>query len=264
MQSGITDLNMSKVAIRSSSGPTFDPVTSSGAVRGWRGEEYERQRKYWTFRGDLTGGTGGGPARGAPPPSSKSLTRGAALNPLRSIKGGRAEVGKGFERGDLMKGGGGGIGSVSGRREPIVSWRGMLLNAEEIWNSPLVGTFKVRRSECFFLLFFFCCAFRREWRGRVLEPCTSVGREKDEYCVWCCYSRRTFDTVALLPSSFSGHDLTWDQKSLFTYFPSLQPPLPPRPPNSYSLSKKFSLQSSSAHKSLSSVSPSNRSGGRTR
>ncbi|KAF7357783.1 hypothetical protein MVEN_00824300 [Mycena venus] len=170
-------LDMNDIAVYSSSGPASTsspwayrasresrrpsqlslmlrrPSTASGGEQGWGGEEYERQRKYWTFRKDLADGRGGGTARAAPP-SATSSTRGAALSPVRSITSGR---GKGLERGtsilsghgghsekDLMKRGG---GSGSGRREPSVPWRGMSLNAEEIWNSSLVGSFKVRRIE---------------------------------------------------------------------------------------------------------------------
>ncbi|KAF7369443.1 hypothetical protein MVEN_00273700 [Mycena venus] len=55
----------------------YDPDTYSAAVRGWGGEEYERQRKYWTFRIDLADGRDGGTARGALPPSMRRIELGA-------------------------------------------------------------------------------------------------------------------------------------------------------------------------------------------
>ncbi|KAJ7267596.1 hypothetical protein B0H12DRAFT_1320784 [Mycena haematopus] len=110
----------------------YDPDTFSAAVRAWGGDEYERQRKYWTFRRDHADGRG---------QTSKGGTGGGTvLAPVRSITGGRLVL----ERAPSM---------LSGHEKekqvrPVhVQWRGMALNAEEIWNSSLVGSFKVRRIE---------------------------------------------------------------------------------------------------------------------
>ncbi|KAJ7359235.1 hypothetical protein DFH08DRAFT_686058, partial [Mycena albidolilacea] len=99
----------------------YDPDTFTAAVRQWGGDEYERQRKYWTFRrdhadgrGHTAAGRGGGGSRGT----------------SMSILSGR-----------------GGHEKEKGQRPVHAPWRGMALNAEEIWNSSLVGCFKVRRIE---------------------------------------------------------------------------------------------------------------------
>ncbi|KAJ7497752.1 hypothetical protein FB451DRAFT_1359930 [Mycena latifolia] len=138
----------------------YDPDTFSAAVRGWGGEEYERQRKYWTFRRDAADG------RGAPPPSHSNKRErgnggsfasaadrgGGGLSPVRSITGGRVGLALGGG-GSIMSGNGGGYrereggGGGGGERAKHAPWRGMALNAEEIWNSWLVGGFKVRRIE---------------------------------------------------------------------------------------------------------------------
>ncbi|KAJ7071956.1 hypothetical protein C8F01DRAFT_222385 [Mycena amicta] len=148
MQGGITSIDMRDIAVHASrSGVNNDrrpsqlslvlrrPSTASGgsvmpdsdtfaaAVRGWGGDEYERQRKYWTFRRDTADGRGGG----------KRSIASSNLSPVRSITSGR--VGKSSERGG------------AGERPRMIPWRGMALNAEEIWNSALVGSFKVRRIE---------------------------------------------------------------------------------------------------------------------
>jgi hypothetical protein len=124
MQSGITALDMGDVAVdarashdqqpnqlslilrRPSSvgagSMMYDPDTFSAAVRGWGGEQYERQRKYWTFRRDEAD---------------------------RRDRGGVA-----------------GHGASDGPKHGL--WKGMAIDAEEFWNSPLVGSFKVRRSAC--------------------------------------------------------------------------------------------------------------------
>ncbi|KAF7321977.1 hypothetical protein MKEN_00720300 [Mycena kentingensis (nom. inval.)] len=150
MQGGITGLDMRDIAVhagrssvnserrpsqlslmlrRPSTASTgsimLDPDTFAAAVRGWGGEEYERQRKYWTFRRDNADGRSGS-KRSAP-------HSGGPLSPVRSITSGR--VGKSSERGS------------GGDRPKTGPWRGMALNAEEIWNSALVGSFKVRRIE---------------------------------------------------------------------------------------------------------------------
>ncbi|KAJ7121279.1 hypothetical protein C8R43DRAFT_1076705 [Mycena crocata] len=168
MQAGITGLDMNDVAVHASSRASaataahqrdrrpsqlslmlrrpstasggsvmYDPDTFSAAVRGWGGEEYERQRKYWTFRRDAADGRGGTPnsrARGA--------GGGGALSPVRSITGGRVGMGLGGG-GSILSG----VGGQSAERPKHVPWKGMQLNAEEIWNSTLVGSFKVRRIE---------------------------------------------------------------------------------------------------------------------
>ncbi|KAJ6625753.1 hypothetical protein B0H10DRAFT_2000474 [Mycena sp. CBHHK59/15] len=154
MQNGITGLDMNDVAVHAqnardsrdrrpsqlslmlrrpstASGASimYDPDTFSAAVRGWGGEEYERQRKYWTFRRDAADGRGGG--RG-----------GAGLTQVRSITGGRSMRTIGDRGTSILSGVGGG-----GEKPKHIPWRGMQLNAEEIWNSSLVGSFKVRRIE---------------------------------------------------------------------------------------------------------------------
>ncbi|KAJ7141327.1 hypothetical protein C8R44DRAFT_974870 [Mycena epipterygia] len=152
MQAGITGLDMSDVAVHarasrdrrpsqlslmlrrpstaSGGSVMYDPDTFSAAVRGWGGEEYERQRKYWTFRRDAADGRGGGGGG----------RRGAGLSPVRSITGGKVG-GRGTS---ILSGVGGGSNEP---RPKHVPWKGMQLNAEEIWNSSLVGSFKVRRIE---------------------------------------------------------------------------------------------------------------------
>jgi hypothetical protein len=51
-----------------------------------------------------------------------------------------------------------GMGDVGGHgtceRNKHTLWRGMALNSEEIWNSALVGSFKVRRGACLSILIF--------------------------------------------------------------------------------------------------------------
>ncbi|KAJ6494948.1 hypothetical protein DFH09DRAFT_1052726 [Mycena vulgaris] len=171
MKMGITGLNMDDVAVyaaarasmsrdrrpsqlslmlrrpstASAGSMMYDPDTFTAAVRGWGGEEYERQRKYWTFRRDAADGRGGGGGRGRG-------GGGGALSPVRSITGGR--VGMGIGIGGRAGGGGSSILSgvtgqsyAGGERTKHVPWKGMQLNAEEIWNSSLVGSFKVRRIE---------------------------------------------------------------------------------------------------------------------
>ncbi|KAJ7217668.1 hypothetical protein GGX14DRAFT_437690 [Mycena pura] len=151
MQAGITTIDMSDIAIAvherarasgerrpsqlslmlrrpstASGGSVMqDPDTFLLAVRGWGGDEYERQRKHWTFRRDTADGRGGtGKMRG--------VAASAGLSPVRSITSGRV----------------GSIHSASFIERPkLVPWRGMALNSEEIWNSTLVGGFKVRRIE---------------------------------------------------------------------------------------------------------------------
>ncbi|KAJ7249242.1 hypothetical protein B0H12DRAFT_1186213, partial [Mycena haematopus] len=107
-----------------------DPDTFNAAVRAWGGDEYERQRKYWTFRRDHGRGQ-----------TSKGETGGGTvLAPVRSITGGRLVL----ERAPSMLSG----HEKEKQARPVhVQWRGMALNAEEIWNSSLVGSFKVRRIE---------------------------------------------------------------------------------------------------------------------
>ncbi|KAJ7741109.1 hypothetical protein B0H16DRAFT_50783 [Mycena metata] len=125
----------------------YDPDTFSAAVRGWGGAEYERQRKYWTFRRDAAEGRGHYPsvsttmnAAGANILLGGAKGKmGAALSPIRSITGGKSSNAS-------MAIGVSGHGH-GGERPKHVPWRGMQLNAEEIWNSSLVGGFKVRRIE---------------------------------------------------------------------------------------------------------------------
>ncbi|KAJ7739040.1 hypothetical protein DFH07DRAFT_927050 [Mycena maculata] len=172
MRAGITGLDMNDIAVHSSPGPPssahpshrrpsqlslmlrrpstasgggsvmYDPDTFSAAVRGWGGEEYERQRKYWTFRRDAADGRGGGRGGVSSPPGAG----GRALGPVRSITSGR--VGKGSS---ILSGVGGasvsGVSAGGAGERKHTPWRGMALNAEEIWNSSLVGGFKVRRIE---------------------------------------------------------------------------------------------------------------------
>ncbi|KAF7315838.1 hypothetical protein MIND_00100200 [Mycena indigotica] len=149
MQGGITGLDMRDIAVHAGRTSThserrpsqlslmlrrpstasggsvmLDPDTFAAAVRGWGGDEYERQRKYWTFRRDAADGRGG--------TSKRSVSSsGGPLSPVRSITSGRA--GRSSDRGS--------------DRPKSTPWRGMALNAEEIWNSTLVGSFKVRRIE---------------------------------------------------------------------------------------------------------------------
>ncbi|KAK7005914.1 hypothetical protein R3P38DRAFT_2647596 [Favolaschia claudopus] len=170
MRSGITGLDMNDVAVHSSATPStstahsgwrgsrrpsqlslmlrrpstasggsvmYDPDTFLAAVRGWEGEDYERQRKYWTFRKDHADGRG-------PKPTGGSGTSGAKLTPVRSIASGKVERG-----GSILSGhqghGEGRDGKEKDRQR--IPWKGMVLNSEEIWNSTLVGSFKVRRIE---------------------------------------------------------------------------------------------------------------------
>ncbi|KAF7305931.1 hypothetical protein HMN09_00747300 [Mycena chlorophos] len=142
MQGGITGLDMRDIAVHAArqsinserrpsqlslmlrrpstaSGSIMqDPDSFAAAVRGWGGEEYERQRKYWTFRRDMADGRGGTTSR-------RAQTSGSALGPVKSITSGRVAV----------------------DRPRPAAWKGMHLNSEEIWNSALVGSFKVRRIE---------------------------------------------------------------------------------------------------------------------
>ncbi|KAJ7612343.1 hypothetical protein DFH06DRAFT_1484945 [Mycena polygramma] len=171
MQAGITGLDMNDVAVQAAAharastssarrpsqlslmlrrpstrgSVMYDPDTFNAAVRGWGGEEYERQRKYWTFRRDAADGRGG-TAVGAAGGVGK-VRAGAVLSPVRSITSGRVGMGS-----SILSGvGGGGHGhsgsSAHGERPKCAPWRGMALNAEEIWNNSLVGSFKVRRIE---------------------------------------------------------------------------------------------------------------------
>ncbi|KAJ6594387.1 hypothetical protein B0H19DRAFT_1225550 [Mycena capillaripes] len=110
-----------------------DPDTFLAAVRGWEGEDYDRQRKHWTFRRDAADGRGGGAS------ASPRARQGAGLSPVRSRIGGGTSILSGV--------GGGNGGHGAGERPKHAPWRGMALNAEEIWNSSLVGSFKVRRIE---------------------------------------------------------------------------------------------------------------------
>ncbi|KAF7376541.1 hypothetical protein MSAN_00070200 [Mycena sanguinolenta] len=120
----------------------YDPDTFSAAVRAWGGEGYERQRKCWTFRRDLADGRGQPTAGKHHGGHGHGGTGGGALSPVTSITGGRLRL----ERVPSML-----SGHTSEKEKqvktPYAQWRGMALNAEEIWNSSLVGSFKVRRIE---------------------------------------------------------------------------------------------------------------------
>ncbi|KAJ7347117.1 hypothetical protein DFH08DRAFT_780930 [Mycena albidolilacea] len=105
----------------------YDPDTFTAAVRQWGGDEYERQRKYWTFRRDHADGRG-----------HTAAGRGG---------GGSVGAGSAMGRGTSILSGHGGHEKEKGQRPVHTPWRGMALNAEEIWNSSLVGGFKVRRIE---------------------------------------------------------------------------------------------------------------------
>ncbi|KAJ7282808.1 hypothetical protein C8J57DRAFT_52007 [Mycena rebaudengoi] len=174
MQNGITGLDMNDVAVhardtrtsRDSRRPSqlslmlrrpstasggsimYDPDTFSAAVRGWGGAEYERQRKYWTFRRDAADGRGprhppsslaGSSTLNSSPllpplPSRGGWGNGGTLSPVRSRTGGTSILS-------------GRDGVPKEEKPKYVPWRGMQLNSEEIWNSSLVGSFKVRRIE---------------------------------------------------------------------------------------------------------------------
>ncbi|KAJ6571769.1 hypothetical protein B0H19DRAFT_668020 [Mycena capillaripes] len=152
MQAGITGLDMDDVAVQrprqlslmmqrrqsTASGGSMmsDPDTFLAAVRKWEGEKYDRQRKHWTFRRDAADGRGGGA-------SASARTRQAGLSLLRNITGGRIGGGTSMSNGI----GRGNSGHGAGKRPKHAPWRGMALNAEEIWNCSLVGSFKVRRIE---------------------------------------------------------------------------------------------------------------------
>ncbi|KAJ7451802.1 hypothetical protein B0H11DRAFT_2246228 [Mycena galericulata] len=137
MQAGITGLDMSDIAVHTSSAASgttahssasssqrrpsqlslmlrrpstasggsmmYDPDTFSAAVRGWGGEEYERQRKYWTFRRDAADGRGGSAGLGRHGGSITSPKVGAALGPVRSITQGR--IGGGGKGTSMLSGG---------------------------------------------------------------------------------------------------------------------------------------------------------------
>ncbi|KAJ7933747.1 hypothetical protein B0H13DRAFT_2650266 [Mycena leptocephala] len=122
----------------------YDPDTFSAAVRGWGGEEYEKQRKYWTFRRDTADGRGGvnGGHGGHGGGGKMRGTGGGTLSPVRSITSGRVGTSSILSGHDKH-----GHGHGAGERPKHMPWRGMALNAEEIWNSSLVGSFKVRRIE---------------------------------------------------------------------------------------------------------------------
>ncbi|KAJ7646847.1 hypothetical protein FB45DRAFT_1051459 [Roridomyces roridus] len=105
----------------------LDPDTFAAAVRSWGGDEYEKQRKHWTFRKDTADGRG--------------ARSGVALGPVKSITQGKTGSKVSSSKGSVLSGSGG------GDRPKYAQWRGMSLNQEEIWNSSLVGGFKVRRIE---------------------------------------------------------------------------------------------------------------------
>ncbi|KAJ7045970.1 hypothetical protein C8F04DRAFT_455665 [Mycena alexandri] len=130
-----------------------DPDTFSAAVRRWGGDEYDRQRKYWTFKRDAADGRGthqysasntgaGASSLGRGKGVGAGVGLGAALSPVRSITGG-SKTGSRAGGGSVMSG----VSGHGQERPKHVPWRGMQLNAEEIWNSSLVGGFKVRRIE---------------------------------------------------------------------------------------------------------------------